>query len=33
MIEAYTREEAIESGGPLCNDLLKDQVLIGLPPL
>ena len=33
MIEAYTTEEAIESGGPLCNNLLKDQVSIGLPPL
>ena len=33
MIEAYTTEEAIKSGGPLCNNLLKDQVSIGLPPL
>ena len=33
MIEAYTTEEAIESGGPFCNNLLKDQVSIGLPPL
>ena len=24
MIEAYTTEEVIESGGPLCNNLLKD---------
>lgn len=33
MIEAYTTKEAIESGGPLCNNLLKDQVSIGLLPL
>jgi hypothetical protein len=32
MIEAYTTEEAIESGGLLCNKCLKDQVAIGLPP-
>ena len=31
MIEAYTTEEAIESGGPLCNKCLKDQIAIGLP--
>jgi len=30
MIEAYTTEEAIKSGGPLCNN---HQVSIGLPPL
>ena len=29
MIEAYTTEEAIESGGPLCNKCLKDQIAIG----
>jgi len=33
MIDAYTTEEVIESGGPFCNNLLKDQVSIGLPPL
>ena len=32
MIEAYTTKEAIESGGPLCNKCLKDQIAIGLPP-
>jgi hypothetical protein len=32
MIEAYTTEEAIKSGGPLCNKCLKDQIAIGLPP-
>jgi len=32
MIEAYTTEEAIESGGPFCNKCLKDQIAIGLPP-
>jgi hypothetical protein len=31
MIEAYTTEEAIESGGPFCNNCLKDQIAIGLP--
>ena len=31
MIEAYTTEEAIESGGPFCNKCLKDQIAIGLP--
>jgi hypothetical protein len=33
MIEGYTTEEAIESGIPFCDNLLKDQVAIGLPPL
>jgi hypothetical protein len=32
MIEGYYTEEAIESGGPFCNSILKDQVAIGLPP-
>ena len=32
MIEAYTTEEAIESGGPLCNKCLKDLIAIDLPP-
>jgi hypothetical protein len=32
MVEAYLTEEAIESGGPFCNRVLKDQVAIGLPP-
>jgi hypothetical protein len=32
MIEGYCTEEAIESGGPFCNNILKDQVVIGLPP-
>jgi hypothetical protein len=32
MIEGYCTEEAIESGGPFCNSILKDQVAIGLPP-
>jgi hypothetical protein len=31
MIEGYCTEEAIESGGPFCNSILKDQVAIGLP--
>jgi uncharacterized Zn finger protein (UPF0148 family) len=33
MIEAYTTEEAIESGGPFYEYLLQDQVSIGLPPM
>jgi len=32
MIDGYCTEEAIESGGPCCNSVLKDQVAIGLPP-
>jgi hypothetical protein len=32
MVEGYLTEEAIESGGPFCNRVLKDQVAIGLPP-
>jgi len=32
MIEGYCTEEAIKSGGPFCNNVLKDQVVIGLPP-
>jgi hypothetical protein len=32
MIERYCTEEAIESGGPFCNSILKDQVAIDLPP-
>jgi hypothetical protein len=32
MVEGYLTEEAIESGGPFCNKVLKDQVAIGLPP-
>jgi len=32
MIEGYCTEEAIESGGPFYNNVLKDQVAIGLPP-
>jgi hypothetical protein len=31
MIEGYCTEEAIESGGPFCNSILKDQVAIGPP--
>jgi hypothetical protein len=31
MVEGYLTEEAIESGGPFCNRVLKDQVAIGLP--
>jgi hypothetical protein len=30
MIEGYYTEEVIESGGPFCNSILKDQVAIGL---
>ena len=33
LIRRVPSEEAIESGGPLCNNLLNDQVSIGLPPL
>jgi len=32
MIEGYYSEEAIEFGGPFYNNVLKDQVVIGLPP-
>jgi len=32
MREAYTTEEAIESGGPFCNKCLKDHIAIGFPP-
>jgi len=32
MVEGDLTEEAIESGGPFCNRVLKDQVVIGLPP-
>jgi len=32
MVEGYLTEEAIESGGPFYNRVLKDQVAIGLPP-
>jgi hypothetical protein len=32
MIEGYCIEEAIVSGGPFCNSVLKDQIAIGLPP-
>jgi len=32
IIEGYCTEEAIESGGPFCNNVLKDQVAIGLSP-
>jgi hypothetical protein len=32
MIEGCCTEEAIESGGPFYNSILKDQVAIGLPP-
>jgi hypothetical protein len=32
MVEGYLTEEAIESRGPFCNRVLKDQVAIGLPP-
>jgi hypothetical protein len=32
MVEGYLTKEAIESGGPFCNRVLKDQVAIGLPP-
>jgi hypothetical protein len=32
MVEGYCTEETIESGGPFCNSILKDQVAIGLPP-
>jgi hypothetical protein len=28
----YLTEKTIESGGPFCNRVLKDQVAIGLPP-
>jgi hypothetical protein len=32
MVEGYLTEEAIEFGGPFCIRVLKDQVVIGLPP-
>jgi len=32
MVEGYYTKEAIESGGPFYNSVLKDQVAIGLPP-
>jgi hypothetical protein len=32
MVEGYLTEKTIESGGPFCNRVLKDQVAIGLPP-
>ena len=32
MIEGYCTKEAIESRGPFCNSVLKDQVAIGLSP-
>jgi hypothetical protein len=32
MVEGYCTEEAIESGGPFCNSVLKDQVALGLLP-
>jgi len=32
MIEGYYTDEVIESGGPFCNSVLKDQVAICLPP-
>jgi hypothetical protein len=32
MVEGYLTEEAIESRGPFCNRVLKDQVAIALPP-
>jgi len=32
IIEGYCTEEAIESRGPFCNSVLKDQLAIGLPP-
>jgi hypothetical protein len=32
MIEGYCIEETIESGGPFCNSILKDQVAICMPP-
>ena len=32
MVEGFLTEEAIESGGPFCNRVLKDHVAIGLPP-
>jgi hypothetical protein len=32
MVEGYLTEEAIESGGPFCNRVLKDQAAIGLSP-
>jgi len=33
MVEGYCTEEAIESRGPFCNSVLKDQVAKGLSPL
>jgi hypothetical protein len=32
MVKGYLTEETIESGGPFCNKILKDQVAIDLPP-
>jgi len=32
MMEGYYTKEAIESGGPFYNSVLKDQVTIGFPP-
>jgi hypothetical protein len=32
MVEGYLTKEAIESRGPFCNRVLKDQFAIGLPP-
>jgi len=32
MVEGNLIKEAIESGGPLCNRVLKDHIAIGLPP-
>jgi len=32
MIEGHCTEEAIESRGPFCNNVLKDEVAIALPP-
>ena len=32
IVEGYCIQEAIESVGPFCNSVLKDQVAIGLPP-
>ena len=32
IIDGDCTEEAIESGGPFCNSILKDQVAIGLSP-
>jgi hypothetical protein len=32
MVKGYLTEETIESEGPFCNRILKDQVVIDLPP-